>query len=445
MPLRLSALLVLLLPSLLHSDSNQEPAASSRSVSVGELLRDTPRLLDWLADHHQEIAAAAARIAQARADLGQSRLHPNPSLSASLSDLPLGTTNPPGLGFAQTAIYGVSLAQTVELGKRGPRIAAAELRLDAQHELYLDTLGDRAREARAALARVAYLSKRQQALEESLGAARQIEDLQRARFEHGDLSGNDYDRLSLDTLVLASDTSQNRSAYAAALSDCRAALAADCDASQVGGQELDAAAALPEDAGGAADLDARPDLHALALAEQASQQEATLARRQRIPDPSLSLGYTRDTLTISGDQPRTWLAGITLPVPLFDHGQHAAARAAAHAEELQRSLQAARLRARAEIEALLEQRDNLQRTLGTLRGEALPRSKRVLDSTVAAVNQGELGMTDLLLARRTHNELVLKVMELEFGAFSVRNDLRQALGLDAAEVRQKEGESWRQP
>ena len=51
-------------------------------------------------------------------------------------------------------------------------------------------------------------------------------------------------------------------------------------------------------------------------------------------------------------------------------------------------------------------------------------------------------MTDLLLARRTHTDLVLKVMELAYGAFSARNDLRQALGLDADLVRQREGDSW---
>ena len=37
-----------------------------------------------------------------------------------------------------------------------------------------------------------------------------------------------------------------------------------------------------------------------------------------------------------------------------------------------------------------------------------------------------------LRGSRTHADLVLRVMDLQFNSFSVRNDLRRALGLDAA-------------
>jgi cobalt-zinc-cadmium efflux system outer membrane protein len=65
----------------------------------------------------------------------------------------------------------------------------------------------------------------------------------------------------------------------------------------------------------------------------------------------------------------------------------------------------------------------------------VPRAKGVLDATVSAVSQGGLSMTDLLLARRTHTDLLLRVIDLEFDAFNVRNDLRRGLGLDAAVAR----------
>ena len=73
----------------------------------------------------------------------------------------------------------------------------------------------------------------------------------------------------------------------------------------------------------------------------------------------------------------------------------------------------------------------METTLRTLQEEAVPTSSRVLESTLAAVNRGGMSMTDLLLARRTHTDLLLKVMDLQFDLFSVRNDLRRALGLDA--------------
>src|SRR5262249_13414652 len=141
-------------------------------------------------------------------------------------------------------------------------------------------------------------------------------------------------------------------------------------------------------------LPGRPDLRALELAEQASESDATLARHQAIPDPALSLGYTRDKLVISGDQPRTLLFGLTVPLPLFDHGQRQAARAELKAEELRRTRQASLLRAHSQVTSLLERRQSLDHTLQELRQEAVPRSKSVLDSTVAAVNEGELSTTD---------------------------------------------------
>jgi hypothetical protein len=88
-------------------------------------------------------------------------------------------------------------------------------------------------------------------------------------------------------------------------------------------------------------------------------------------------------------------------------------------------------RARAELASLTERRASLEAAARRLREEAIPRSASILDATVAAMDQGELSMTDLLLARRTHTELVLKAMELQWSAFDVSNELRQTLGLDA--------------
>jgi outer membrane protein TolC len=91
------------------------------------------------------------------------------------------------------------------------------------------------------------------------------------------------------------------------------------------------------------------------------------------------------------------------------------------------------------VDALRERRREMDRALGGLKAEALPRSKRVLDSSLAALGQGELSMTDLLLARRTHTDVVLKVMDLEFAAFEAANELRHALGLDGELARQAGG------
>src|SRR5439155_11853884 len=167
------------------------PLKTGDSVAVKPLLADDRLLLSWLREHNKNVLAAAARVDQAMAALRQDRLHLNPSLAGSVSDLPLGDTNPPGLAYKDTAIYGTVLSQTVEIGKRGPRIESARLRLESGRRLYLDVLGDTMSEALAVLGRVRYLAPRQSVLEGSLASARQNVELQRSRVDNGDLSGND--------------------------------------------------------------------------------------------------------------------------------------------------------------------------------------------------------------------------------------------------------------
>ena len=414
--------------------------AAAETARVDLLLEDPSRLASWIEGHSADVLAAAARVGQARADLAQSRLLSNPSLNATLNDVTVGVSNPPGLRFDDVAIFGVTLSETVEIGKRGPRRHSAELRLAAGQESYRDALSDALAQARSALARVAYLRSRQTALEENLADARQILELQRTRLENGDISGNDYDRLLLDTTILASDVAQNRSEYRGALQTCAARLFAPCDDHEADLTAVDAAAEVPAIADTwEQDIAQRPDLRALDLEEQSARQDAVAASRRKIPDPSLSLGYTRDKLVISGDQPRTLSFGISIPLPLFDRGRHEAARAGLRADELRQSAAATFARARADVASLAERRTTLEHALGELKEHALALSKGVLDSTVAAVNRGQLSMTDLLLARRTHADLTLKVMDLQFNAFSARNELRRALGLDVGGSPKKEG------
>ncbi len=421
----------------LASDSTTSRPADAAPVRT--LLLEPAALAAWLKDHNRDLQAAMARVGQAEADAAQSRLIPNPSLNASLSDVTVSRTNPPGLLYGDTSIYGTTLSETVEIGKRGPRKRAANLRLESERQSFLDTLGRKVAEARAILGRVAYLKARQAILEESLEAARQIQELQRARLENGDLSGSDLDRLLVDTMLLDAEVARTRSEFEETLSACGALLFAPCAAPEVELGALGEAAEVPETPDVEEALQSRPDLLAIDRDRDAAQQDSLLARRRRVPDPNLSVGYVHDNLTISGDQPNTLQFAVGLPLPLFDRGQHDARKAQEHARELAETGLADRARARGEIEALIRRRRFVEATLQALQVEALPKSKSVLDATVSAVGQGEMSMTDLLLARRTHTDLLLKVMDLQFDVFSVRNELRRALGLDADVVRAHPG------
>jgi outer membrane protein TolC len=56
----------------------------------------------------------------------------------------------------------------------------------------------------------------------------------------------------------------------------------------------------------------------------------------------------------------------------------------------------------------------------------------VLEAEERGLREGQLDITDLLLVRREAIALRLQTLELHFELFTLRNQLRQALGLDEA-------------
>jgi cobalt-zinc-cadmium efflux system outer membrane protein len=400
-------------------------------ASATTLLRDPKKLASWLDSHSLELQAARARLAQSDADVKSSRLFQNPVLDASLANVPLGETNPPGLGFNAVAIYGVGLSQTIELGKRGPRGAGADLRQRSAALQVDSTQQTQLSAARYALGHALYRALRVTTLQESLGDAEGAADLEKTRYEQKALSGTEYDRLLLELANLKSDFERERATYAAALADCAALLGAQCDVGT--GKEDDLSAAVPLDVSRAAGarLDSRADVKALDAESQAAQRDAQLARARAIPDVTVRLGYTHDRFVVSGDNQNTLSFGVTLPLPVFDRGQHDAARAESRALEL-RDMRAALLRdARADLFGLSTRKATLEKVTTALESESLPRSASVLASTQIAFDHGGVSLTDLLLARRNHIALQLTLLDDRFELFAIRNELVRVLALQA--------------
>ncbi len=439
---------LLLTSSPAWSEVNSSASATpSKAAPVGALLRDDGALLDWIGRRNGEVLAADARIAQASADVGTSRIFlPNPTADFAVGGLTLGRTNPAagvdprypnGLGFGDTSNFNFGLSQTIELGKRGPRMEAADLRLKEASKSYAVTLADKLADARYTLARVIYLKARLATLEDGLASAQKSDELQKSRLDHGGISGNDFDRLQLDTISLETDVARSRSEYIGALAACEGVLYAPCDAAAEDAAALDAAAALPPTLPApAASIASRPDIAVAQLEGAAAEQDAILARRRGIPDPTVRLGYTHDNGQVSGAQPNTLSLSVSVPLALFDHGQHDAAKATARAAEQRHLVTALSAGAQASYGALVDHRMFLEASLSRLSAVAVPKSAGVLDTTQKAFGQGQVGMTDLLLARRTHLGLILNQIDMRFDYFTVRNDLRRVLGIDATSIGQ---------
>jgi outer membrane protein, heavy metal efflux system len=413
--------------------AQSSPAASAvEHASARELLQDPHRLAAWLGTHSAQLAAARARVAQATADFGTSRLLPNPVLDGTFSNLSITKTNPPGLPLDQTAIYGVGISETVELGKRGPRSGAAALRAESARLGLEATWAERVATAREALGLAVHLGVRLAILGESLSAAEHAAGLERTRFEQKALSGMDYDRLLLDLAALRSDFARNQAEYDSALAACAAVMGAECSVAGATEEDLAAAVPLTAEAGDSARLGQRPDVRALEVEGKAAEKDAQLARARAIPDLTFRLGYTHDRFTVSGDNRNTLGLSVALPLPLFDRGQYEAQKGRSHALELAQSRTATLAEARADLATLLNRKAALEKNLDILERDTLPRSRSVLDSAERAFTIGGASLTDLLLSRRTHIALELTRLDQRFELFSLRSDLYRLLTLDSA-------------
>src|SRR5262249_55578374 len=149
---------------------------------------------------------------------------------------------------------------------------------------------------------------------------------------------------------------------------------APCSVEDVGAETLDRAAELPADA---PELSSRPDLQSFELQRRSALEDATLARHRAIPDPEVGISFTRDWLTVAGDQPYSVTFNLGIPLPFFDTGAHDAAKAEAHARELEATARGTLVEARAEIDGLREKKRYLEDAVRLVTSDSLARSQAV--------------------------------------------------------------------
>jgi len=412
-------------------------ARADDKAPVRALLAAPDQLAAWLRDRDPVMEAQRAKVEAAQAASAQARVIPNPSLSLGLSNIPLGSPSAAGTdgestSAAKTLIYNATLEEQVELGKRGPRKAAADLRVREASFTAQGTLGGKVNDVEQALGKLAYVTARKAVLTTNLAAATQLMGLEKVRLDHKDLSPLEFARIELDTADVARQLTRAEADLATAVATCNAALYAECALDGLDDPAvLDAGAPLPGAMPGTDDaIEGRPERVANKLEIQALNKDADLAHARRIPDPTVGLGYTYDRFNESGDLRHSLLLSVSIPLGIFDTGAHdaAAARANAHAAEAQEKADVRE--AKGQVEALLAQRKTLEATLATLEKDAVPKSSQIIEQTRKAFDLGQATLGDLLLVERAHRDLLLEVLDTRFDLFNVRASLREQLGLD---------------
>src|SRR5262245_20902143 len=407
----------------------QRPGQEPAPVDTLDLAHfpDDGALAQLLWTRSPDLVAARTKIAAARSDVVRAETLPNPSLDTSWNTIPVGQTNPPGLSspLANVPNYAVSLSTLVEIAKRGPRRQAARGSLDAATLDAYELLRQRWYDLRERSAEVAAAQERVAALGDLVNDAHRLTELQRARAGRGDTAGLEADRAALDESKFETNLSEERQKLAEAVVECGHVAGVPCqpfaDATQASAYL--ATGLVPPDTG---DLDARPDLRALAAQERSAEASLQLAHNRRIPDPTFRLGYVRDQFTAAGNQENSLFAGVSVPLPVLDHGQADALQAAASADAASRARSLLRAQAARDVATLGAQARDAADRRRALDEVSLPLARRLVDTRDRAVQQGGASLGELLLARRTLGELLLDATDVQLLSFRVAAELGRA-------------------
>lgn len=414
-----------LLPAFALWAAAVEPGAVASGPLELARFEGVPALARRVWAEAPELKLQRAQLAAAMAEAERAGLLPNPTLGLSAGTLPLGTTNPPDLASPWTSIpnFNVSASVLVELGKRGPRQEATRHALRAARLDAIDAVRGLTSELLDTIGEIAATEARIGALSGILDDAARLQALQSARVNRGDASPLDADRAELDRAAVGHTLSEAQAALRQALRRCTEQLGAPCKAFG------DAARARAFLVGTLerrdAELETRADLRALEATRDAAAARGLLAERRAIPDPTIQVGYTHDRFVVSGNQQNSLAVALSIPLPLFDHGQ-ADARAAIAERRAAEDLRTARLTSgRAQRAALTEEREAVEAHARQLAETTLPLARAIVERLDAAVTRGAAPLPELLLARRSLADLLIAAIDLD----------RELFRLDLARLR----------
>jgi len=364
-----------------------------------------PDALRLFRERSLDLLLADAQVAAARGDQAAAGAVPNPALSGSIGrsfDCSGCSALALGLGLSDQAALSEVLS-----GKRGLRVDAARAALEAAH-LSRD---DAERTLRLALQQAmvdAALQRAQVDLaRELLEFARQTEQLNQTRFRAGAISEAELARaqVAAQEAEQVVDVAEQADRAARAQVAFLLAVREPLPDFRVDPELLEQAARLtlaPGDAGVLLDAatQARPDLRALERQQARARAALDLARRQRIPEVTLSAQYAQEGTGGSAVTPPTVTFGASLPVPLFYQQQGEVQRAEAdlRTQTVQRDKAAAQLAS--EVITAYGAFAASRKLVDRMRGGLLERAQRARDLTRIQYEKGAARLLELLDAQR---------------------------------------------
>ena len=379
-----------------------------------------------------DLRAAREAVAAAKGRERQANALANPTLSYGREQ-----TSRSGQANAQDI---AQLQQPLEVGgQRRARREAGRLRSEVAeaHVKAAEQLLDY--DVARAFATLAAAARRATLADEAATAFAEAVRVTTERLAAGDVSGYAARRLQLEAARYASQ----RAVALLALRVARISLAelivlspdsiAPLRATTLALASLRSQPLLPLDSLKATAFALRPELRAQTLEAAAAAAEARLAIAERIPTPTVSAGYKRESAKLGGAVGAMalhgFVAGVSLPLPIFDRRRGTIEAAAATTRGRQADVDALHRRVRIEVEEAHASLLAVDTQLELLRPQLGESARTAIRAVQAAYGDGEIALVEWLDAVRAYQEAESTFATLEADAMIRRAALERAVGV----------------
>ena len=400
-------------PLLFGQGGSAEPP---QSVTIDDVLR-------LLEERSPLTVAERASVAVVAADLVTARTLPNPTISYG------GVHLVSGLSTGATTQHQVGLEQPLLMfHQRQARLDAAGANVKAEGARVAERQAARRLAVRQAFASLLARQEQLRVVQQSVTDLQQVQRLVTARAAAGDRSQYDVLRVDVETGALRIQ-SLNAATDVDDVSGQLATLVGvpGWSPRAVGTLDMGTASTDVEQLWLTAQ-ERRPSLVTLRQQQAVARGGVALARRERLPVPSLS-GGTQQTQNVNGTSA---FFGLSIPLLVFDHNQGAIARATAQLEVSDLQITAGLSEARAEVEraaAVLRQRRETLTVFDTTVGDRIPTLQRMAED---AYREGSADILELLDANRSLHDLKATRIQLLEAVKLAEEQLISAAGLDAS-------------
>jgi outer membrane protein, heavy metal efflux system len=382
---------------------------------------------------HPLIVAAKQRVAIAEAERMESGLKPNPSLTVSGENFPLGPA-PKGFEFGSGTDWFAVYTQTFETGgKRNLRVLLAENNLEVAQGEASAVERRVVFEVKVAYQRVASAQLRVEFLRENHASLSQLAGLNEVRVKEGYIAEGDLIKARLEAQRAEFQMRKAGLEYERSRIELLRAMGAS--SFEEGEQSFEIAEELnfqPVSINTTLLREAAMRLPQVQAAQSRMERAESLLRLEQArvrPDITASIGYKRN------GPDNALYAAVSAPLPLYNRNQAQVARAQAEVESARAELQYAQNTVQAELAAARRAVELNQKQVESLRAEFLSLADESRSVSLAAYREGAVDLLVLLDAQRVRSQAQELYFQAIYDYQLAIHELERAAGIERLPAR----------